>query len=95
MLSSNLEIHEALLDLLLALLLQVQFNLQGLPGLQEGLAVFAVSHVVGHDAHSDDTDVDHNVGQKLKDSQKIFRCLVKQHPLFLLRSDSIFINELF
>lgn len=53
--------------LLLALLLQVQLHLQGLSGLQEGLAMFPVSHVVRHDAHGDGTHVDHNVSQKLKD----------------------------
>lgn len=59
-------------DLLLALLLQVQFNLQGLPGLQEGLAMLPVGHVVGHDAHGDDAGVDHDVGQELKQTRTSF-----------------------
>lgn len=52
--------------LLLALLLQVELDLEGLPRFQEGLAVLAVSHVVGHGAHSDGTKVDGNVGQDLR-----------------------------
>lgn len=53
-------------DLLLALLLQVEFDLQWLPRLQKGLSMFTVSHVVRHDSHSDGTHVDHYVGQQLE-----------------------------
>ena len=52
-------------DLLLALLLQVHLHLQRLAGLQEGLAVLAVCHVVGHDAHDDGAQVEEDVGQNL------------------------------
>ena len=51
--------------LLLALLLQVHLHLQRLAGLQEGLAVLAVRHVVGHDAHDDGAQVEEDVGQNL------------------------------
>lgn len=51
--------------LLLALLLQVHLHLQRLVGLQEGLAVLAVCHVVGHDAHDDGAQVEEDVGQDL------------------------------
>lgn len=51
--------------LLLALLLQVHLHLQRLASLQEGLAVLAVSHVIGHDAHDDGTQVQKYVGQDL------------------------------
>lgn len=51
--------------LLLALLLQVHLHLQRLAGLQEGLAVLAVCHVVGHDAHDDGAQVEEDVGQDL------------------------------
>lgn len=53
-------------DLLLALLLQVEFDLQWLSRLQKGLSMLPVGHVVRHDAHSDGTNIDHNVGQKLE-----------------------------
>lgn len=49
----------------MALLLQVHLHLQRLAGLQEGLAVLAVSHVVGHDAHDDGAQVEEDVGQDL------------------------------
>lgn len=55
-----------MLDLLLALLLQVEFDLQWLSCFEEGLPVLPVSHVVGHDPHRDGTHIDHNVGKKLK-----------------------------
>lgn len=51
--------------LLLALLLQVHLHLQRLAGLQEGLAVLAVRHVVGHDAHGDGAQVEGDVRQDL------------------------------
>lgn len=51
--------------LLLALLLQVELDLEGLARFEEGFAVLAVSHVVGHGAHRDGAKVDGNVGQDL------------------------------
>lgn len=51
--------------LLLALLLQVHLYLQRLAGLQKGLAVLAVCHVVGHDAHNDGAQVEEDIGQDL------------------------------
>lgn len=56
--------------LLLALLLQVHLHLQRLAGLQEGLAVLAVRHVVGHDAHDDGAQVEEDVGQDLRPEGK-------------------------
>lgn len=52
--------------LLLALLLQVHLHLQRLAGFQEGLAMLAVRHVVGHDAHDDGAQVEEDVGQDLR-----------------------------
>ena len=34
--------------------------------IREGLAVLAVCHVVGHDAHDDSTQVEEDVGQDLR-----------------------------
>lgn len=65
--------------LLLALLLQVHLHLQRLAGLQEGFAVLAVRHVVGHDAHDDGTQVEEDVGQDLyprgRRGQRVKACL--------------------
>lgn len=52
--------------LLLALLLQVHLHLQRLAGFQEGLAMLAVGHVVGHDAHDDGAQVEEDIGQDLR-----------------------------
>lgn len=56
--------------LLLALLLQVELDLEGLPGFEEGFAVLAVGHVVGHGAHRDGAQVDGHVGQELQEKNK-------------------------
>ena len=56
--------------LLLALLLQVELDLEGLARFEEGFAVLAVGHVVGHGAHRDGTKVDGNVGQDLWGQRK-------------------------
>lgn len=56
--------------LLLALLLQVHLHLQRLAGLQEGLAVLAVCHVVGRDAHDDGAEVQKDTGQDLHPARR-------------------------
>ena len=54
-LSLSLPLSPRVSHLLLTLLLQVQLDLQGLPCLQEGLAMLTVGHVVGHHPHRDGT----------------------------------------